>query len=159
MADPIEYDIVLDIQRALQAISVAGGYHHDVEKTAVSIDPQDHIEVLTGSRARTPFMIVEVSPGRSIRYFPGTQMLELIPVDITAAGNAQPLVATSRVQTFERLCADIEQALTVDVTRNGKATDTRVLEKQMGMMVGGQRVIAVVQIEVRLYRTYGKPNG
>ena len=159
MAEPLEYDIVLNMQRALQAISVAGGYHYDVAAAAVSIDPHDHLEVLTGSLARKPFLIVEVSPGRHIQYFPGTQMRELIPIEITAATDAQALVATSRAQTFQRLCADIEKALTVDVTRNGKATDTRILDKRMGIMVSALRVMAVVQTEVRLHRTYGAPNG
>ena len=107
----------------------------------------------------TPFFIVEVSPNRGIEYFPASQLLELIPIDITAAHDAEPLVATSRLSRFQQLCADIEKAVTVDVTRGGRVVDTLIRDKQMGMMVGGQRVIAVVQLELRLYRTYGAPNG
>ena len=159
MPEPIEYDVLLDLQTALRAISIAGGYHHDVESAAVSVDPHDEIEILTGQLAHNPYFTISVSPGRTLQYQPAMQVLEVIPVDITAAADATALVATSRLQTFQRLCADVEQALAVDITRGARAVDTRVLEKSMGMMVGGTRVIAAIQAEVRLYRTYGEPNG
>jgi len=155
MAEPIEYDILLNLKTALEAISIAGGYHHDVG--AVSVDPADHTEALLGTSAQVPFFIVEIATARGLQYFPASQLLERIPVDITAAHNAEQLVQTARLQTFQRLAADIEKALTVDVTRGGRATDTRIVDKQMFMSVGGQRVLAVVQCEVRLYREYGKP--
>lgn len=162
MPEPIEYDIVLDYQTALRTISVAGGYFNDVDSASVSIDPADHLEVLTGTLARFPFFIIEISPARRLRYLPAKQMIEVIPIDITAAAEATQLVATSRVQTFERLAADIEKALTVDITRGDRVSETKIVDKQMGMMVGGgsgQRIIAVIQTEVRLHREYGKPNG
>lgn len=159
MPEPIEYDLVLDVQAALQAITTGGGYFHDVAAGAVSVDPADHLEVLTGTLVNQPFFIVEVSPARRLQYFPSMQLLEIVPVDVTAAMDAPQLVATSRLQTFERLCADIEKALTVDINRGNRASDTRIVDKQMGMMVGAQRVIAIVQTEIRLHREYGKPNG
>lgn len=159
MPEPIEHDIILDMQTALRAISIAGGYFHDVDSQAVSIDPADHLEILTGTLARTPFFIIEVSPARRMQYFPAKQLLEVIPIDITAASDAQQLDPSSRVNTFERLAADVEQALVVDITRGNRVSDTRIVDKQMGMMVGAQRVIAVVQTEVRLHREFGKPNG
>ena len=159
MPEPIEHDIILDYQSTLQTISVAGGYFHDVEAEAVSIDPADHVEVLTGALVHAPFFIIEISPARRLRYLPSMQLLETIPIDITAAMDAVQLVPTSRVQTFERLVADIEKALVVDINRGNRVADTRIVDKQMGMMVGAQRVIAIVQTEVRLHREYGKPNG
>ena len=159
MPEPIEYDIVLDYQSTLKTISVAGGYFHDVDPAAVSIDPADHIEILTGTLVLSPFFIIEISPARRQRYLPMKQLLEVVPIDITAAADAVQLVPTSRVQTFERLAADVEKALAVDIERGGRVSDTRIVDKQMGMMVGAQRVIAIIQTEVRLHREYGKPNG
>ena len=159
MADSLEYLSVIDIQTALKNISIGGGYNHNVDAGAVSVDPADHIEVLTGALSHAPFFIVEVSPGREIGYSGGNQTREFIPLDVTAAHDAEQLDPTSRLSVFQQLCADIEKAITVDITRGGRVTDTRIVEKQMGMMVGGQRVIAVVQLELRLHRTYGSPNG
>ena len=159
MPDPIEYDIVLNVQTALRAISVAGGYFHDVATEAVSIDPADHIEVLTGALLHSPFLIVEIPPARRMRYMPASQLLEIVSIDITAAADAAQIDGTSRVLTFQKLAADVEKALTVDITRGQRVSDTRIVDKQMGMMVGAQRVIAIVQTEVRLHRQYGKPNG
>lgn len=160
MPEAIEYQILLDLQTALRGISVVGGYNYDVLADAVSIDPTDEASGLfLNSLAMQPYLIIEVAQNREITYFPAHQMREVIPIDIWAAKDAEPLVPASRLQTFQRLCADIEQALAVDVTRGGLATDTRVANKQPNYMVGGQRVVVAVQTEIRLYRTYGAPNG
>jgi hypothetical protein len=157
MPEPLEHQIVLDVQTALQGIAIASGYFYDVAAAAVSVDPADHIEALTGVLDLQPFLIVEVSPGRQIEYLPASRMRETIPIDITAAADAAPLVATSRLNVFQRLKADVEKAIVADVTRSGLAVDTRITDVQMGMMVGGARVLAVVSADVRVYREYGAP--
>lgn len=146
------------MQTALRAIATPT-YHYDVEANAVSIDPNDHIEVLTGQKAWDPFFVIEVPPDREIEYFPAEQLLELVPIDITAAADADVLDPVSRLRTFQRLCQDVETALTVDVTRGGLVSDQRIVNKRMGMMVGEARVIAVIETVARLHRTYGAPAG
>ena len=159
MPEPIEYDIVLDYQSTLRTISVVGGYFHDVDTNAVSIDPADHFEMMTGTLLYSPYILIEISSARPPKYFPAMQMLEVLSVDITVVADAVQLVAASRYQTYERLAADVEQALVVDITRGGRVSDTKIVDRQMLWTAGGQRVVAAIQTEARLHREYGKPNG
>lgn len=159
MAEPISYRILLNLQDALQAISKSGGYWFNVGDDAVSIDPVDAIEVILGRTVQSPFMVVEAGPSGRPNYQPAEQMIELLPASIIAAADAKQLDPVARIQTYERLCADIEKAVTEDHTRGGLATDTRITSKQMNVNTGSVRVLAVVQLEIRVYREYGAPNG
>lgn len=158
MPNPLTHDVLLNLQTTLQAISVAGGYHFDVDDDAVSLDPDKHIELLTGSSLRAPFYIIEAPPGRRFDYHPANQLRQVLTVNVTGAHEATPLQPQTKLLRYEQLCADVERAVAVDHTRGGLATDTRVMDQQMGVIVGGQRVLAIIELEVRLYRTFGSPN-
>lgn len=157
MAEAIEYQILLDVQATLQGISVAGGYHHDVAEDAVSMDPQDHMEILRPTLGLSPFFVIEVSPNRTIDYFQADQIREIIPIDITCATETEQTNKLDKLRAFERLCMDVEKALAVDVTRGGLVGHHQIENKQMGIMVGSERVIAIIETTVRLHRTYGEP--
>lgn len=159
MAEPIEYRILLNIQDAIQAISTGGGYHFTVDDAAVSIDPVDAIEVILGRTVLDPYFVLEIGSAGRPNYQRSEQMLEIVPVSIIAVANATQLDVVSRVKTYERLCADIEKAVVVDHTRGALATDTRIVNKQMNVNTGSARVVAIVQLEVRVYRQFGKANG
>lgn len=157
MAESIEYQVLLDVQSTLQGISVAGGYHFDVDADAVSLDPQDHMEIMRPTSGLTPFFVIEVSPNRTIEYFQADQIREIVPIDITCAASTEQTDRLDRIRVFERLCKDVETALAVDVTRGGLVGHHQIENKQMGIMVGSDRVFAIVETTVRLHRTYGAP--
>ena len=159
MAEPLSYQILLNLQSAHRAISTGAGYFFSVDSVAVSIDPVDVIEIVLGRAASSPFFVIELGVYGRPMYQPANQMLEFLPFNVVAFANAKHLDPVSRVKTYEELCADIEKAVTVDIARGGKATDTRIAGKQMQVTTGSLRVVAIVQLEVKTYREYGKPNG
>lgn len=160
MTEPIEYRILLNVQSALQTISQGGGYFFTVGASAVSLDPVDTIDIVLGRAAASPFFVVEVGSAGRPTYQPASQILELLPINIIAFANAeQQQDPVAKTKVYERLCADIEKAMTVDISRGGMATDTRIIGRQMQVTTGSVRVVALVQVEIRVYRTYGAPNG
>lgn len=160
MTEPIEYRILLNARDSLQAISQSGGYFFTAEAGSVSVDPIDTIDIILGRAAASPSFVVEVGSAGRPTYQPASQILELIPVNIIAFANSdQQQDPVAKTKVYERLCADIEKAMTADITRGGMATDTRIIGRQMQVTTGSVRVVALVQLEVRVYRTYGAPNG
>ena len=146
-----------DLQTALKSISVANGYHHDIEALAVKLDANHEVETLIGDQPLRPFLILALSPD-VYEYFPSEQVRLLMPFIIHAVNDSDPTDDDSMLRTYHRLCADVEQAIAADTTRNALATDTRILEREMHELEG-QRVWALVKGEIREHRTYGEPNG
>ena len=83
----------------------------------------------------------------------------LINVAIHAVHDTDPTVDDSMLQTYFRLCADIEKAILIDEFRGTLASSTRIVNCVMHELEGGQRVWAEVTCEIREHRTYGAPNG
>jgi hypothetical protein len=166
MTEPLGYQILLNLQSALRSISTGAGYFFTADSGAVSIDPVDVIEIVLGRAASSPFIVIELGVEGRPTYQPASQMLEFLPFNVIAFANATHNDPVSRAKIYEQLCADVEKALLADLagpgsgmSRGGLATDTRVTGKQMQVTTGSLRVVAIVQVEVKTYREYGKPNG
>jgi hypothetical protein len=157
MSEPLEFRIVQSLQTALRGISVGSGYHYDVEALAVKLDPNHNVEDLVGSEGKRPFVILALSPDL-FTYYPAGQLRLQMPFIIHAVHDADPTDDDARLQTYFRLCADVEAAIAADGTRGELATDTRILEREMHEM-DGQQVWAMVKGEVLEHRGYGAPNG
>jgi len=157
VAEPLEFRIVQNLQAALRSISVANGYHHDFQALAVKLDPNQDVESLIGDEALRPFLILALSPD-AYDYFPAEQIRLRMPFIIHAINNTDPKEDDSKLKSYLRLCADIEKAIAVDITRDALATDTRIFEREMHEF-DGQQVWAMVKGEIREHRTYGAPNG
>ncbi len=157
MPEPIEYRIVQNLQAALLAISVAGGYHYDVAALAVKLDANQSVEDLIGDAALRPFYILEALPDQFV-YQPASRVRIAMPVTVHAVHDSDATVDESWVRTYFRLCADIEQAVAVDITRGGLATDTRIAAREFRTFNGSQ-VWAMVKGSVNVPRVYGAPNG
>lgn len=157
MSEPIEYRIVQSLQTALLSIAIAGGYHHDVAALAVKLDANHSVEELIGDSALRPFFILEMTAD-TFTYQPANRIRIVMPAIIHAVHDSDVTVDDSWVRTYFRLCADIEQAVAVDITRGGLATDTRVLSREFKTFNGSQ-VWAQVNAEIRVPRLYGEPNG
>lgn len=157
MAEPIDYQIVTNLQTALRAMSVGSGYHYTVTSTAVKLDPNQGIESLIAPGGPRPIVILEVPP-ESWTYFPASQVRIAMAVTVHWVSDSTPTDDASRLQTYLRGCADVERAIAVDTTRGGLAVDTRIVKRTPEPVGDGSQVWASVDLEILVHRTYGQPD-
>lgn len=159
MTEPLEFRIVQNLQTALRSISVANGYHHDIAPLAVKLDPNHDVESLIGDQALRPFLMLELLPDKyDYSEASAGHVLLLIPFVIHAVNDTDPTDDDEMLKTYQRLCADVEQAIAEDITRGDLATDTRIFSRELHE-IEGQRVWAILTGEIREHRKYGAPNG
>lgn len=154
---PIEYRIVRNLQTALQAITVAGGYHYTVTGTAVKLDPDQGAEALVRPDGARPFILIE-QQDENWAYDQANEVKLVLPLTLHWVSDAAPATDEARLEMFYKACADVEQAIAVDITRGGLATDTRMKKRRIDMPAG-TRVWALIDIEINLRRQYGLANG
>ncbi len=160
--DPIEFRIIENMQTALKTISTQNGFHYDVQSVAVKLDPNHDVDALVGeaslaSEPLRPFIIL-VTPPDLFDYFPAKQIRLRMPFVIHAVNDSDPKEDAELQKTYFKLCADVEKAISADITRGALATDTRIFEREMHEP-NGQLVWSMVKGEIRVQRTYGAPNG
>lgn len=164
--EPIDYRVVLDVRAALRQITMVNGYHHDLAQLAVKLDPNQGVEALVDPDGPRPFAVLEVRPetwtysGAQESLGAGQdQAVVTLPITVHWINASDPTADESRVQEFFRGCADIEQALGVDGTRGGLAIQTRMLQRRYDEAFSSAQVWAMVDYEILIYRTLGRPNG
>lgn len=157
MAEPREFRIVQNLQAALRGIAVADGYHFDVNALAVKLDPNENVETLIGATPLRPFVILELDPDAVTIEFAPKGIRIVMPLLLHAVTDSDPTVDDSWLQTYFRLCADLEQAIAQDITRGGLAVTTKVLSRSLRTLNGAQ-VWAQVAAQVDVIRTFGVPN-
>lgn len=157
MSEPITFRVVQSLQAALRAIATRDGYHHDIEGVAVKLDPNQDVETLLGDDQRRPFIVLELQPER-VTYQPAMRVRTVVPATIHAVHESDPTDDDSWLRVYTRLCADVERAIAVDITRGGLAVDTRIATFEFHAL-GGRQVWAMVQLELAMLRAYGSPNG
>ncbi len=157
MAEPIEYQIILDLQTALQAISTAGGYFHDVVGVGVKLDPDAKVEDLIGAAGARPFIILEVNQ-ETWDYFQAEQVRLIMPFVIHFVNDIDPKADPAMLKSFFRMSADAEKAIAADITRGGLAVDTTITGREK-RDYQGQLTWTRIECEVKEHREYGKPNG
>jgi hypothetical protein len=156
MSEPLDYQLVLNIQTALKAIAVSSGYYSTVSSVAVKMDADQAVEDLERPDLPTPFIILDVRP-ETVEYMPAMQMRQEWPIVVHWVADCDPTDDASRVQSFFQGCADVEKALAQDVTRGGLAVDTRIVSRTLDPTVGGSRMWAVIDLRVVSFRTFGQP--
>ena len=157
MLEPIEFLIVQDLQSALRQIATSRGYHYDVASMAVKLDPNHNVEQLIAPDGPRPYVILEV--GREAwQYHPAMELRLTLPMTVHWVSDSTPTDYDSRMQTFFRGCADVERAITQDLSRGGRATDTRIVGRTFDTAVEGAQVWAMVDLSISLLRTYGQPD-
>jgi len=156
MADSQRLAIRKSVQAALQAMSVAGGYHWDVKPSSVVRDP---VSLLTVAATETPFFVLGETEPMNRTFFPAMEMEDAILLRLYARVDAPGLEANRKDDAFENLIADIEKALTVDITRGQNAIDTRLHQPEASATgLPNQNMVLVMQpIEIRTHRQYGQP--
>lgn len=155
MAESNRFLLLQDVQTALRAISVAGGYFFDVENDAVSLDPMNQIAAMTGELLYDPFFVIELAPTEDPPLFPSSQLIDELVIRISAATDAEQLEDDGLLKAFTRLTSDIEKAVEVDVTRSGLCSRHTMGGCQMGLIAGTTRVFAVCETNARVHRTHG----
>ena len=156
MSDPILYTIIRNLQAALGAMTVAGGYYYAVAVAVVKLDPNHKVEDLIAPDGPRPFIVLEVKP-EAWNYLPANEVRLVVPMTVYWIGASTPTVDESRLLVFTRGCADVERAIAVDITRGGLPVDTRIVKCTKEPSTEAAQVWAMVDIEVRLYRTFGAP--
>lgn len=162
MPEPIEFLIIQNLQAALQGITVAGGYHYDVQATLVKLDPNQNVEALVADKPR-PFVVIDVVPERW-QYLASGQVRVVMPLVVYWVGDSHPDADEmpdqdeSRLRTYLRGCADVEKAIAPDYRRGGYATDTKIVKQTFNGELDGRDVWAAIELEVLVHRVYGSPN-
>lgn len=156
MADSTRLRILKAIQAGLQAIA-GGAYHYPVAAaTSVTIDPT--VNVLTSVPADLPLYIVEPTPDGDRRFDPAMQLVNKMRGTITGRMDMTDVTdPAGRATVWENMAADIELALSADVTLGGLVYDLRLMEPAPFVGVGSGVVILVQPWEARVHRTYGAP--
>lgn len=158
MSEPREYRIVRNLQAALAAMTVAGGYFYDVAATAVKLDPDHDVQALIAPDGPRPFLVLDVA-SEKWQYAQAHEIKLVLPVTVHWIGESDPTVDEDRVRMFYRASADVEQSVAVDISRGGLAADTRIVWRQLVETVEGPQVWAQIRLEIHLHRQYGQPNG
>ena len=173
MAEPIEYRILLDLQAALRRISVQNGFFYDLADLAVKLDPNHGVEALIDPDGLRPFVVLEPKPelwdyGTSqetaqVELSPGVfsaadQVFVTLPIMVHWIQQSNPTVDESKMQTFFRGCADVEQAIARNVSRDGLAIHTRVTRRTYDEIFDSAQVWAMIELDILIYRTLGAPN-
>lgn len=157
MPEPIEFQILQNLQTALLAIAENDGYHYDVVDSAVKLDPNGDVEALIAPDGPRPFVILQVDP-EDWQYFPAREIELRMPVTVHWVSDSTPTDDKSRLQTFFRGCADVERAIAQDITRGGRAFDTTMTRRTLDLAVDGAQVWARIELAINVHRTFGQPD-
>lgn len=157
-ADPNEYLVMRNLQTALQAISLAGGYYYDVAAVAVKLDPDSKPEDLVPPTGALPFILIDVQQDAYTDFSSRPTRVKIdVPVNIFWINESEATVDESLLQTFYRGCADVEKAIVADIQRGGLAYETRIAGRTFARK--GSQVWAVVEAHIWVGRRYGHPLG
>lgn len=159
MSEPISFRIVQDLQTALRAIASGSGYFNTVQSTAVKLDPNAAVDAIKAPGGPRPLALLQYNPEKW-SYSPDGDVKLFMPIVVHWVQESDGADDDSKLKTFCRACADVEQAITADLSRGGLAADTRIVRQSYNNdEPDGSRVWAQIELDVQLHRTYGRPNG
>lgn len=148
--------IVEAVQAALRNIAGAA-YHYPLGDPAsqVSVDPTENL--LTRNGADLPFYVIEPTPDGSREFYPAMQLKSEFEINVQGRKDAETADQAAKLATWENMAADLEVALTQDVTLGGLCYDVRLGEPRPFVGVGSNIVILVQPVTIRVHREYGVP--
>jgi hypothetical protein len=154
--EPVDYRVLADLATTLQTISQANNCWFDVKPTSVSLEPQ---EVILVPDTEVPFVLVVPAPDGRRRWWPAYQLEDdiaaviLARIDVTSVDEPG-----AKLKAGQRIVADIERRLTVDISRGGLCVDTRLQKPRILYGLGNDPIVLVEQLVLmRRHRTYGQP--
>ena len=165
MTEPIDFRILANLKAALQAIAVSAGFYYDVDDAAVKLDADHGVEEMLAPNGPRPCLVIELRQ-ESWEYHAAGEVLYTMPLTVhwwhtpappadALLGEPTPPQDEDRMQMYFRGVADIEKSVTADTSRGGLAVDTRITDRRWNPVNGGNDVWAEVDLELRVYRTYG----
>lgn len=157
MVEPVQLQILQNLQTALRAISTGTGYYHDLQPEAVKLDPDADAEAFAAYRGLRPFVVLQPMP--ETWFYEGMPLgvrLEW-PIKIHWVCEPDGTDDDAKATAFFRGCADVERALTRDISRGGLAVDHRVVTQTMNWSEDGLVVWAEIDTRVRVRRLFGAP--
>ena len=157
-SDSLRQQVLEAIQTKLRAITAGALYFNTVKSTSVALESS--VNLMTLPQTEDPYFIVEPTPEGSRFYMPSLRIKNNFQIAITARNHASGGTGTGRkMEAWEQLLADIEVALTRDITLGGLCVDVRLLEPTPGYDLNQQSpsVIVVQPVVCMLIRTYGSP--
>lgn len=153
MAEPIEFQIVQNVQAVLQAISVANGYFYDVRGTGVKLNPDYDVEALVAEDAARPWITLEVTP-EGWTFQPSNRVTLEMPMRVHWFNDDDQCSDEDLLRMCYRAYSDIEKAVSADHSRGGLAVDTRIVTRFAAFQ--GSAVWVAVDLAVKVIRTYGE---
>ena len=157
-SDPLRLALIQHVVTTIRGINGASQYHYAVKANSVITD-------LTMSApnwpvTELPLFLVEPTNQGSRLYMPAVRIKDSVQLLVTAFHNIDGTAPDRKTTANEYLIADLEVALTQDITRGGRAIDTRLGEPQPFMDMGSSGGCGViVPLDIRVIRTYGNPVG
>ena len=156
-ADSVHLAILQDLQAAVRGINGPPTYHFTVKAASVVLDPG--VQITNVPSTELPYVVIEPDSRGTFTYLPSMRVREAFHVLLTARADAPTGLDTSRkVTTWESLQADLEVAVTRDITRGGHAIDTRIVQVEPACDAGaGVMTLVRMLLRIALIRTYGQP--
>lgn len=159
MPDPaksVEILILEHIQTALRAINGNPTYFYTVKSGSVVLDAT--LRIFDIPKSELPFFMVDGTLPPTMSWMPAKRVKVVLSIVILARQDATGNATNMKTEVWRKLGADIEVALTQDITRGGNAIDTR-LEPRLPLIDPGPSQVVLVQqpLNVRFIRTYGTP--
>ena len=155
--DPLRQRIIAAIVAAMRANITGSDYHFPVlSSKQVTSDPTTNL--LTWNGYDLPMHVVEPTPDAVREFYPATQIRDEFNLNITSRMDVSDTADPDlRMQTWEKLAADVERALAQDVTLGGLVYDVRVMPPRPFVGIGSPIVIVACPVSVRYHRAYGEP--
>lgn len=153
--DSVRGKVLAALIARFQAMTVAGGYHYDIQAASVVSDP---VNILTVPAALLPFILVEPSPSTRV-YQPASLVMIDAEFLVTFRLMADGTDPTRKAQAGENFFQDLERAIASNFTLGGLVIDTRVQEPD-GPMVGmgdNNNVFGILKLKTQYIRPYGTP--
>lgn len=155
---PIAYAIAKDVQAALLAISTESGYFHTLGADAVKLDPEHEVEARTAPDGQRPFVLIEVSPPTFNYQNSRSGECEVtLPLSVHWVNDYDPTSDDALLQAFFKGLADVERALSRDITRGGRAVDTRMTSATLTPVGDSAICWAEIKVEIKSWRDCGAP--
>lgn len=156
MSQPLQLALVASLRDALLGMTRAAGYSWDVSSDRVVLD---YINLVTavGHCQAAPFFFLEPTREGDRQFLPGRRVREDIVTTITARIDATGAQPGRQFTLGLQLAAELERALTRDLTRGGLAIDTRLRKPALFPEPGAtsQLVLVVQDVVMPVVRPYG----
>lgn len=156
--DPLRLRIIAALVAALRTNITGSDYHYPLQTPSVQVSDDPTTNVLTWNGYDLPLHVIEPTPDNLREFYPAMQVREEFNLNITSRVDVVDLADPgARMAAWERVAADVERALGVDVTLGGLVYDVRVMPPRPFVGIGSPIVIVASPVSVRYHRTYGTP--